>query len=46
MIVKMTTRGRVTIPRSIREKLNISGGEKLTFNIKDNKFILGLIKKN
>ncbi len=45
VIGKMFSRGRVTIPKIIREKLNLFGGAKLALNVKDQRLILKLVKK-
>ena len=37
---KMTSKGQVTIPHSIREQLHLSSGSKLEFVIKDNAIIM------
>ena len=42
IIGKMISRGRVTIPKKIREKLKLFGGEKLRFDIENKKLILSL----
>lgn len=37
---KITSKGQVTIPRSIRKQLRLSSGSKLEFIIKDNTVIM------
>ncbi|PJA23297.1 hypothetical protein COX59_00570 [Candidatus Beckwithbacteria bacterium CG_4_10_14_0_2_um_filter_47_25] len=43
IIGRMISRGRVTIPKKIRDKLNLYGGEKLQFDIENKKIIVRLI---
>jgi AbrB family looped-hinge helix DNA binding protein len=42
----MTSRGQVTIPTEIREKLQLSGGNKLEFLLKDGCIVILPINKS
>jgi len=39
-LVKMTSKGQVTIPRDIREKMNLKTGDKVLFFEENDKFFL------
>ncbi len=40
LTAKITTKGQITIPKSVREKLGLSPGENLLFTEKDDVFVI------
>ena len=40
LTAKITTKGQITIPKAVREKLGLSKGEDLLFEEKDEAFII------
>ena len=47
LTAKITTKGQITIPKSVREKLGLSPGENLLFTEKDDVFVIKkVIKKS
>ena len=40
LTAKITTKGQITIPKAVREKLGLSTGEALLFEEKDEVFII------
>jgi len=44
-ITRMSTRGRVTIPRSIREKLSLEGGAEFAVFARDGVIVLKVLKR-
>lgn len=42
----MTSRGQITIPAEIREKLNLSSGNKLEFILQDDQIVMLPINKS
>lgn len=42
----LTSKGQITIPKSVREKLNLKTGDKIDFKISDNEVILIPVSKS
>ena len=46
LTAKLTTKGQITIPKAVREKLGLSPGEDLLFSEKDGVFTIKKVIKN
>lgn len=44
LVVTLTSKGQTTIPAEVRKKLNLKEGDKMKFEILDNKIILSKIE--
>ncbi len=45
-VSKLNEKGQITIPKEIRERLNLIQGDKLAFKIKENQIIITKLQTN